>query len=147
MTGFEERGEPEKIQSIDSEFLSGRRFPYQEDISEVEDIDLMASTPGRDINWLEDIELLEEEGMPAVFDRYSNSFLKIHFPIPEGRENEIARKVLMAHLQSGNSYGIRLKEIHCKFPQPELGPWVENSKTVGADWRAPVLEGWEPPAH
>ena len=147
MTGFEERGEPEKIQSIDSEFLSGRRFPYQEDIGEVEDIDLMASTPGRDINWLEDIELLEEEGMPAVFDRYSNSFLKLYFDVPEGRENEIARKVLMAHLQSGNSYGIRLKEIHCKFPQPELGPWVENSKTVGADWRAPVLEGWEPPAH
>ena len=139
--------EPEKIQSIDSEFLSGRRFPYQEDLSLVEDIDLEAATPGQDINWLEDIELLEEEGMPAVFDRYSNSFVKIHFPIPEGRENEIARKVLMAHLQSGNSYGIRLKEIHCKFPQPELGPWVENSKTVGAHWRAPVLEGWEPPAH
>jgi hypothetical protein len=147
MTGFEERGEPEKIQSIDSEFLSGRRFPYQESMGEVEDIDLLASTPGEDINWLEDIELLEEEGMPAVFDRYSNSFLKIYFPIPAGRENEIARKVLMAHLQSGNSYGIRLKEIHCKFPQPELGPWVEGSRTVGADWRAPVLEGWEPPAH
>jgi hypothetical protein len=139
--------EPEKIQSIDAEFLSGRRFPYQEDIGEVEDIDLMASTPGEDINWLEDIELLEEEGSPAVFDRYSNSFLKIYFPIPEGRENEIARKVLMAHLQSGNSYGIRLKEQHCKFPQPELGPWVEDSKTVGANWRPSVLEGWEPPAH
>jgi hypothetical protein len=139
--------EPEKIQSIDAEFLSGRRFPYQEDIGEIEDIDLLASTPGEDINWLEDIELLEEEGMPAVFDRYSNSFLKIYFTIPEGRENEIARKVLMAHLQSGNSYGIRLKEKHCKFAQPELGPWVEDSKTVGADWRAPVLEGWEPPAH
>ncbi len=139
--------EPEKIQSIDAEFLSGRRFPYQEDIGEVEEIDLQASTPGQDINWLEDIELLEEEGMPAVFDRYSNSFLKIYFPIPEGRENEIARKVLMAHLQSGNSYGIRLKEKHCKFPQPELGPWVKDSKTVGADWRPPVLEGWEPPLH
>ena len=63
-----------------------------------------------------------EEGTPAVFDRYSNSFLKIYFPIPEGRENEIARKVLIAHLQAGNSYGIRLKEKHCKFPQPELGP-------------------------
>jgi hypothetical protein len=140
-------GEPEKIQSIDSEYLSGRRFPYQESISEVEGIDLMAATPGPDINWLEDITLLEEEGTPAVFDRYSNSFLKIHFPIPEGREDEIARKVLIAHLQSGNSYGIRLKEAHTKFPQPELGPWVEGSRTVGADWRAPVLEGWEPPAH
>jgi hypothetical protein len=118
--------QPEKIQSIDSEYLSGERFPYQEDISLVEDIDLLAATPGEDINWLEDIELLEEEGTPAVFDRYSNSFLKIHFPIPEGRENEIARKVLIKHLQSGNSYGIRLKEQHCKFPQLDLGPWVDN---------------------
>jgi hypothetical protein len=139
--------EPQKIQSIDAEFLSGQRFPYQEDISLVENIDLEAATPGQDINWLEDIELLIEEGTPAVFDRYSNSFLKIYFPIPEGRENEIARKVLIAHLQAGNSYGIRLKDQHAKFPQPELGPWVEGSRTVGDDWRAPVLEGWEPPLH
>jgi len=139
--------EPQKIQSIDAEFLAGHRFPYQEDISLVEGVDLEASTPGQDINWLEDVEMLEEEGSPAVFDRYSNSFLKIYFPIPEGRENEIARKVLMTHLQSGNSYGIRLKEIHCKFPQPELGPWVEGSRIVGTDWRPPVLEGWEPPLH
>ena len=141
------QAEPQKIQSLDAEFLSGHRFPYQEDISLVEDIDLEAATPGKDINWLEDIELLEEEGTPAVFDRYSNSFLKIYFPIPEGREDEIARKVLITHLQSGNSYGIRLKEKHCKFPQPELGPWVEDSRTVGQDWRPPVLEGWEPPLH
>ena len=139
--------EPEKIKSIDSEFLSGRRYPYQEDMSLVEDVDLLASTPGEDINWLEDIELLEEDGMPAVFDRYSNSFIKIHFPIPKGREHEIARKVLITHLQSGNSYGIQLKEKHTKFPQPELGPWVAGSKTVGTDYHAPVLEGWEPPVH
>ena len=50
--------EPEKIKSIDAEFLSGQRFPYQEDISLVEDVDLDAATPGEDINWLEDIELL-----------------------------------------------------------------------------------------
>jgi hypothetical protein len=139
--------EPQKVVAIDAEFLSGHRFPYQEDIAAVEDVDLEAATPGDDLNWLEDVELLEEEGRPAVFDRYSNSFLKIYFPIPEGRENEIARKVLIAHLQSGNSYGIRLKERHCKFPQPELGPWVEDSRTVGRDWRPAVLEGWEPPLH
>jgi hypothetical protein len=138
--------EPEKIKSIDAEFLAGHRFPYQEDISLVEGIDLLAATPGEDINWLEDVQLLEEDGVPAVFDRYSNSFLKIYFPIPPGREDELARKVLIAHLQSGNSYGIQLKEQHCKFPQPELGPWVEGSKTVGTDWHAPVLEGWERPA-
>jgi hypothetical protein len=142
-----ERGEPEKIVAIDAEYLSGKRFEYQEDMSLVEDIDLVAATPGEDINWLEDVELLEEDGTPAVFDRYSNSFIKIYFPIPQGRENEIARKVLIKHLQSGNSYGIRLKEQHTKFPQPELGPWVEGSKTVGEDWHAPVLEGWERPLH
>ncbi|MGZ4202856.1 MAG: hypothetical protein ACXVRH_12435 [Thermoleophilaceae bacterium] len=137
----------QKIVAIDAEYLSGKRFAYQEDMSLVEHIDLVAATPGEDINWLEDVELLEEEGTPAVFDRYSNSFIKIYFPIPEGRENEIARKVLIAHLQAGNSYGIRLKEQHCKFPQPELGPWVEGSRTVGTDWKAPVLEGWEAPIH
>ena len=140
-------GEPEKVFSIDAEYLAGRRFPYQEDASLVEDVDLVAATPGADINWLEDVTLLEEEGMPAVFDRYSNSFLKIYFPIPPGREDEIARKVLIAHLRSGNSYGIALKEAHAKFPQPELGPWVEGSRTVGDAWKAPVLEGWEPPLH
>ena len=139
--------EPEKIVAIDTEELSGQRFAYQEDISLVQDIDLEAATPGQDINWLEDVELLQEEGTPAVFDRNSNAFLKIHFPIPEGRENEIARKVLIKHLQSGNSYGIQLKEQHCKFPQVELGPWVEGSRTVGTDWKPPVLEGWEPPIH
>jgi hypothetical protein len=139
--------EPEKIVSIDSEYLSGKRLPYQEDPSLLEDVDLMAATPGDDLNWLEDIELLEEEGTPAVFDRYSNSFIKIYFPIPDGRENEVARKVLIKHLQSGNSYGIALKERHCKFPQPELGPWVEGSRTVGTDYKPPVLEGWEAPLH
>ena len=140
-------GEPEKVFSIDAEYLAGRRFPYQEDASLVEDVDLVAATPGADINWLEDVTLLEEEGMPAVFDRYSNSFLKIYFPIPPGQEDEIARKVLITHLRSGNSYGISLKKAHAKFAQPELGPWVEGSRTVGDDYRPSVLEGWEPPLH
>jgi hypothetical protein len=133
--------------AIDTESLAGMRFPYQEDRSLVEDIDLMASTPGGDLNWLEDIEMLEEDGQKAVFDRYTNAFIKIYFEIPDGREHEYARKVLIKHLQSGNSYGILLKEQHAKFPQPELGPWVADSKIVGADWKPAVLEGWEPPLH
>jgi hypothetical protein len=139
--------EPEKKIAIDAEYLSGHRFPYQEDFSLVEDVDLLTATPGPDINWLEDVELLEEDGVPAVFDRYSNSFLKIYFPIPEGRENEVARKVLITHLQSGNSYGIQLKAKHAKFPQPDLGPWVAEPEMVGTDWKPQVLEGWEPPGH
>jgi hypothetical protein len=110
----------------------------------VQDVDLMAATPGDDINWLEDITLLQEDGVPAVFDRYSNSFIKIYFEIPRGREDEIARKVLITHLQSGNSYGIQLKRLYCKFPQPELGPWVIDSAMVGTDYKPTVLQGFEP---
>jgi|TARA_Y100001001_G_scaffold139978_1_gene143141 hypothetical protein len=138
---------PKHTVAIDAEALAGRRFEYQEDISLVEDLDLMELTPGGDLNWLEDIHLLEEQGIPAVFDRYSNAFLKIYFDIPEGREDELARKVLMKHLTSGNSYGIQLKEKHCKFHQVELGPWVANSKSVGDNYQRPILEGWDPPAH
>ena len=140
-------GEPEKVVAIDAEYLSGRRFDYQEDVSLVQDVDLLAATPGEDINWLEDVTLLVEDGVPAVFDRYSNSFIKIYFEIPAGREDELARKVLIKHLQSGNSYGIMLKERHAKFAQPELGPWVARSRTVGADYEPSVLKGWEAPAH
>ena len=130
---------------LDAEELAGHRFAYQEDRSLVEDLDLLELTPGEDLNWLEDIHLLEEDGTPAVFDRYSNSFLKIYFEIPDGREDELARKVLMKHLVDGNSYGVQLKRKHAKFAQPMLGPWVRGSETVGTDWHPPTLEGWEKP--
>ena len=130
---------------IDAEELAGHTFPYQHDISLIEDVDLLALTPGEDINWLEDIHLLVEDGVPAVFDRYSNSFLKIYFPIPKGKEDDVARKVLMKHLVTGNSYGIRLKRKHAKFPQPIMGSWVEGSEIVGKDYKAGTLEGWEKP--
>src|ERR1700727_1578571 len=95
-------GEPQKVVAIDAEYLSGKRFPYQEDISLVEDVDLIAATPGEDINWLEDVALLAEDGVPAVFDRSSNSFINIYFDVPQGREDEIARTVLIKHLQSAS---------------------------------------------
>jgi hypothetical protein len=139
--------EPEKVFAIDAEYLSGKRFPYQENMSLVEDVDLVQATPGADLNWLEDVTLLAEEGVPAVFDRYSNAFIKIYFDIPAGREDEIARKVLIKHLQEGNSYGIVLKDRHAKFAQPSLGPWVADSPMVGTDYKPSVLEGWEPPEH
>lgn len=132
---------------IDTEELTGRTFPYQFDRGLVDGVDLDAATPGEDLNWLEDIQLMEEDGLPAVFDRYTNAFLKIHFKIPEGREDEYARKVLIKHLQEGNSYGIWLKRRHAKFPQPELGSWLAGSTTVGEHYTPPQLEGWEKPLH
>ncbi|TCP43916.1 hypothetical protein EV191_12070 [Tamaricihabitans halophyticus] len=132
---------------IDTEELTGKTFPYQFDRSLVDDVDLHAATPGEDINWLEDIELMTEDGVNAVFDRYTNAFLKIYFEIPAGRENEYARKVLVKHLQEGNSYGIWLKHKHAKFAQPELGSWLAGSATVGANWTPPELAGWQKPDH
>ena len=134
--------ETEYTTSIDAEYLAGRRFPYQEDMSLVRGRRPARRHPrARTSTGSRTSTLLEEDGVPAVFDRYSNSFLKIYFAIPSGREDEIARKVLIKHLQSGNSYGIALKERHCKFPQPELGPWVEGSRTVGTDWTAARARG------
>lgn len=133
--------------SIDTEELTGLTFPYQFDAALVDDVDLDAATPGEDLNWLEDIHLMEEDGMPAVFDRYTNAFLKIHFKIPAGREDEYARKVLIKHLQEGNSYGIWLKHRHAKFRQPELGSWLSGSTVVGENYSPPRLENWEPPLH
>ncbi len=132
--------------SVDAEVLAGTSWSYQRNPDELADIDLMELTPGADLNWLEDIHLLEEDGVPAVFDRYSNCFLKIYFEIPLGQEDEMARKVLMKHLISGNSYGIQLKAVHAKFPQSELGSWVEGSAVVGEDYQPSVLEGWQSPA-
>ena len=75
--------EPDKTTGIDAEYLSGRRYDYQEDRASSADVDLLAGTPGGDINWLEDVEMLTEDGIPAVFDRYTNAFLKIYFPLPD----------------------------------------------------------------
>lgn len=133
-----ERRLTQKI-GIDTEELTGRTFPYQFDSALVEDIDLQEATPGKDINWLEDVHMMYEDDIPAVFDRYTNAFLKIYFDVPEGREDEYARKVLIKHLREGNSYGVWLKHKHAKFPQPELGSWRDDSATVGADYVAPTI--------
>ncbi len=68
---------------IDTEELTGRTFPYQFDRSLVEDVDLVAATPGQDINWLEDIHLMYEDGVPAVFDRYTRGVRPLHQRLPQ----------------------------------------------------------------
>ena len=88
MTSAGDVREPEKVVFIDAELpvrqaLSHTRRTFRSSRTST----WTPATPGKDLNWLEDVELLEEEGTPAVFDRYSNSFLRIYFPIPKGRED------------------------------------------------------------
>ena len=137
--------EPEKIRSIDAEFLAGQRFPYQEDIALVEDVDLVAARRARTSTGSRTSTCSRRTACPRCSTATRTRSSRSTSRSPPGREDEIARKVLITHLQSGNSYGIQLKEKHTKFPQPELGPWVEGSRTVGTDWKPPVLEGWESP--
>ena len=139
--------EPDKTTGIDAEYLSGRRYPYQEDRALSRTSTCSPATPGGDINWLEDIEMLRRTA-PGGVRPVQNAFLQDLLPDPrQAASNEIARKVLLLHLQSGNSYGIQLKPMHTKFPQPQLGSWTEGSPTVGTDWTLPVLEGWTPSVH
>ena len=139
--------EPEKIVAIDTEELSGQRFAYQEDIGLVEDDRPRGrharpghqlargrrAAPGRG----------HAGGLRPLLQRLPEDLL----PDPRGpRERDRAQgadrapagRQLLRHPAEG---GPR------KFLQPELGPWVEGSRTVGEDWRPAVLEGWEAPAH
>ena len=134
--------------AIDAESLAGQRFPYQEDRSLVEDIDLLAATPGEDINWLEDIELLVEDGVPAVFDRYTNAFIKIYFEIPagargraraQGADQAPAVRQLVRHPAEA-----RALQVPAAVPRLVGARLARRS---AADWKPPVLEGWEPPLH
>ena len=117
--------EPEKIVSIDSEYLSGQRLPlpgghlagrgHRPDGRHARRGPQLArgrraARGGGDARRC-------STATPTRSSRSTSRFR------PDS-EDEIARKVLIKHLQSGNSYGIALKERHCKFPQPELGPWV-----------------------
>ena len=102
----------------------------------------MAATPGEDINWLEDIALLEEDGVPGGLRPLLERLPEDLLPDPRGpRGRDRPQGADEAPDESGNSYGIQLKADHTKFPQPELGPWVEGSRTVGTDYTPPVLEG------
>ena len=122
--------------------LAGHRFPYQEDMSLVKD-DLEAATPG-DLNWLEDIELLVEDGVPAVFDRYNNSFLKIYFAIPKGaRTRSPARFSSRTCSQRAAPTASAESAAHGSPARARaLGLRLGDGRS---DWAAPVLEGWERP--
>ena len=111
--------EPEKVVSIDAEYLSGERLPYQEDIGEVEDIDLEALTPGEDLNWLEDVHLGYEEGRAAVFDRNINGWVTVpeNLELPDDQQDRdmIARELLIKFQMSQRHPMVDLRTAYRKF--------------------------------
>ena len=147
VTRADEVREPEKIVSIDAEYLSGKRFPYQEDISLVEDIDLEAATPGKDLNWLEDVELLEEEGTPGRLRPLLELVPADLLPDPRGPRGRDrpqgadrppdGRQLLRHPPQAGPR----------QVPPARARPLGRGLGDRRRDWRPPVLEGWEPPEH
>ena len=140
--------EPEKVVSIDAEYLSGERFPYQEDISLVEDIDLEAATPGKDLNWLEDVELLDggghARGLRPLLELVPADLL----PDPRGpRERDRPQGA-----DRPPDVGQLLRDPAQARPTPS-SPSPSSARgsrartMVGDDWQPSVLEGWEPPEH
>ena len=121
---------------IDTEELTGRTFPYQFDRSLVEDVDLVAATPGADINWLEDVHLMTEDDVPAVFDRYTNAFLKIYFEIPDGGRGHLraqgahhppARGQLLRHLAQEQA-----REVPAARTRPLAGRLTHRRRALAA---------------
>ena len=111
--------EPEKIIGIDAEYLSGRRFAYQEDASLLEDVDLMAATPGADLNWLEDVHLGYEEGRAAIFDRNVNGWVTVPkgMKLPDNQQDRdmIARELLIKFQMSPRHPLVELNNAYRKF--------------------------------
>ena len=58
---------------IDTEELTGRTFAYQFDRTVVEDIDLNDATPGQDLNWLEDIHLMQEGNSYGIWLKHKHA--------------------------------------------------------------------------
>ena len=105
--------------AIDAETLAGKRFEYQEDMSLVEDLDLMELTPGGDLNWLEDVHMGYEAGNPAVFDRYINGWVRIpdsiKLPNSQQERDMLARELLIKFQMSNRHPLVNLRKAYMKF--------------------------------
>ena len=113
----------------------------------IEDVDLLAATPGEDINWLEDIQLLRGGGRPGRLRPLLELVPEDLLPDPrgargrdraQGADQAPAVRQLLRHPAQGEAHEVRPARARA------LGP---GSRTVGTDWKPPVLEGWEPPLH
>ena len=72
-----------------------------------------------DLNWLEDIHMGYEEGMPAVFDRNINGWVRIpdSIELPDNQQDRdmIARELLVKFQMSDRHPLVMLRKAYKKF--------------------------------
>ena len=72
-----------------------------------------------DLNWLEDVHMGYEEGVPAVFDRNINGWVKIPdaMALPDNQQDRdmLARELLVKFQMSPNHPIVELDKVYRKF--------------------------------
>ncbi len=105
----------------------GQHIGYRYDVNLVPDYDrvtpflkdYMEFMGWDDLNWLEDVHMGYEEGMPAVFDRNINGWVRIPdtVKLPDNQQDRdmMARELLVKFQMSPNHPMVQLKQAYRKF--------------------------------
>ncbi len=105
----------------------GQHIGYRYDVNLLPDYSLL--TPllkdyiqrmeWEDLNWLEDVHMGYEEGVPAVFDRNINGWVivpeDIELPETQQERDMIARELLIKFQMSSRHPLVQLKRLYKKF--------------------------------
>ncbi len=105
----------------------GQHIGYRYDVNLVPDYErltpflkkYMETMGWDDLNWLEDIHMGYEEGMPAVFDRNVNGWVRIpdSIELPDNQQDRdmIARELLLKFQMSDRHPLVMLRKAYMKF--------------------------------
>ena len=105
----------------------GQHIGYRYDVNLVPDYDRLTPFLAKymevmgwdDLNWLEDIHMGYEEGMPAVFDRNINGWVRIPdtIELPDNQQDRdmIARELLLKFQMSDRHPLVTLRKAYMKF--------------------------------
>ena len=105
----------------------GQHIGYRYDVNLVPDYDRMTPFLQKyidhmgwdDLNWLEDVHMGYEEGVPAVFDRNINGWVKIpdNMALPDNQQDRdmLARELLIKYQMSPKHPIVELDKAYRKF--------------------------------
>jgi hypothetical protein len=105
----------------------GQHIGYRYDVNLLPDYDRLTPFLAKyietmgwdDLNWLEDVHMGYEDGMPAVFDRNINGWVRIpaDVQLPDNQQDRdmLAREILVKFQMSPNHPLVDLKKAYAKF--------------------------------
>jgi hypothetical protein len=105
----------------------GQHIGYRYDVNLVPDYDRLTPFLAEymevmgwdDLNWLEDVHMGYEEGMPAVFDRNINGWVRVpdSISLPDNQQDRdmIARELLVKFQMSERHPLVALRKVYMKF--------------------------------